>query len=264
MLIDWFTVIAQIFNFLVLLWLLKRFLYQPVLNAIDTREKRIADQLADASSKEAAAQRQLEDLQRKNEEFESQREALLAKAVKSAHDERQKLLEEARKEIDLLRSRGQEMLRNERRSLDREIIRRAQTEVFAIARKALAELAGVSLEPRMVEVFVNRLRQLNGEAKNLLASALALSPRPVLVRSTFELAPPQRQSIEAAIRDTFATGAQIQFETTPELVSGIQLSANGQKVEWSIDDYLASLEKSIGSLLESKAMAATEADQHAA
>ncbi|MFQ3186924.1 MAG: F-type H+-transporting ATPase subunit b, partial [Marinomonas primoryensis] len=53
MLIDWFTVIAQLINFLVLVWLLKRFLYRPILNAIDAREKRIADELADADEKRA-------------------------------------------------------------------------------------------------------------------------------------------------------------------------------------------------------------------
>ena len=55
MLIDWFTVGAQALNFLVLVWLLKRFLYKPILNAVDAREKRIAAELADADAKKAAA-----------------------------------------------------------------------------------------------------------------------------------------------------------------------------------------------------------------
>jgi len=44
-LFDWFTVLAQIANFLILMWLLKRFSYKPVLDTIDAREKRIADLL---------------------------------------------------------------------------------------------------------------------------------------------------------------------------------------------------------------------------
>ena len=50
MLIDWFTIIAQALNFLILAWLLKRFLYRPVLNALDEREKLIASELAQFSS----------------------------------------------------------------------------------------------------------------------------------------------------------------------------------------------------------------------
>ena len=51
MLIDWFTVGAQALNFIILVWLLKRFLYKPILNAVDAREKRIAAELADADAK---------------------------------------------------------------------------------------------------------------------------------------------------------------------------------------------------------------------
>jgi F-type H+-transporting ATPase subunit b len=51
MLIDWFTVGAQVLNFLILVWLMKRFLYQPILDAIDAREQRIAAELANAAAK---------------------------------------------------------------------------------------------------------------------------------------------------------------------------------------------------------------------
>ena len=57
MLIDWFTVGAQALNFIILVWLLKRFLYKPILNAVDAREKRIAAELADADAKKAEAQK---------------------------------------------------------------------------------------------------------------------------------------------------------------------------------------------------------------
>ncbi len=55
MLIDWFTVVAQALNFLILVWLLKRFLYKPILDALDAREKRIAGKLADADAKQLEA-----------------------------------------------------------------------------------------------------------------------------------------------------------------------------------------------------------------
>ena len=57
MLINWFTVLAQAINFLILVWLLKRFLYKPILHAIDEREKGIATQLADVEAKKAVAQK---------------------------------------------------------------------------------------------------------------------------------------------------------------------------------------------------------------
>ena len=81
MLIDWFTVGAQVLNFLILVWLMKRFLYKPILNAIDVREKRIAAELADADMKKAEAQKERDEFQHKNEEFDQHRAALLTKAT---------------------------------------------------------------------------------------------------------------------------------------------------------------------------------------
>ena len=79
MLIDWFTVGAQALNFIILVWLLKRFLYKPILNTVDAREKRIAAELADADAKKAEAQKERDDYQHKNEEFDQQRAALLSR-----------------------------------------------------------------------------------------------------------------------------------------------------------------------------------------
>jgi F-type H+-transporting ATPase subunit b len=250
MLIDWFTVIAQVLNFLILVWLLKRFLYKPILNAIDAREKKVADELANADAKKAEAQKEKEEFKRKNEEFDQQRAALLSKAKDEAKSERQRLLEEARKDASDLRSKQQEALRNDKQNLNQEISRRAQQEVFAIARKALTDLAGTSLEERTVEVFVQRLNELKGEEKEQLTSALSASPNQMLVRTTFDIPKAQHDLIKKTIKETLGVEIQAKFETSPDLVSGIELTINGQKVAWSIADYLTSLEKGIDELLK--------------
>ena len=100
MLVDWFTIVAQAINFLILVWLMKRFLYKPILNAIDEREKRIAAELADADAKKAEAQKERDEFQHKNEEFDQQRATLLSQATDEAKAERQRLLDEARKAAD--------------------------------------------------------------------------------------------------------------------------------------------------------------------
>ncbi len=252
MLIDWFTVGAQALNFLILVWLMKRFLYKPILNAIDTREKRIAKELADADAKKAEAQKERDEFQHKNEEFDQQRAALLTKATDEAKAERQRLLDEARKAADALSAKRQESLANDARNLNQAITRRTQDEVFAIARKALTDLATTSLEARMSEVFTRRLGEMNGEAKAGLGEAIKAASEPALVRSAFELPADQRTAIQNALNETFSADIHLRFETAPDLVSGIEFTTNGQKVAWSIADYLASLEKGVGELLKEK------------
>jgi len=252
MLIDWFTVGAQVLNFVILVWLMKRFLYKPILNAIDAREKRIAAQITDADTKKAEAKKERDEFEQKNEEFDQQRAALLKKATDEADAERQRLLDEARKAADALSAKRQETLRADAKNLNQAISRRTQQEVFAIARKALTDLATTGLEERLGEVFTRRLRELDGEAKTKLAAALKTAPDPALVRSAFDLPAEQRAAIQTALNETFAADIPLRFETVPDVVSGIELTTNGQKVAWSIADYLTSLEKGVSELLKAK------------
>jgi F-type H+-transporting ATPase subunit b len=253
MLIDWFTVGAQALNFLVLVWLLKRFLYRPILHAIDTREKRIAAELSDAGTRQAAARRESDEFRQKNEDFDRQRAGLLSQATAEVEVERQRLLAAARQAADDAGAMRREGLRRDARALDLAIRRRTQTEVFAIVRKTLIDLASASLEERLVDVFIRRLRALDGDAKATLDKALAASAAPAVVRSVLELPAEQRAALQDAVDETFTDGIHLQFVTAPELVSGIELSANGQKVAWSIEDYLVSLEASLDGLLNEKA-----------
>ena len=252
MLIDWFTVGAQALNFLILVWLMRRYLYKPILHAIDEREKRIAAELADADAKKAEAKKDRDEFRHKNEEFDQQRATLLSKATDEAKAERQRLIDEARKAADALSAKRQEALRNDAQNLNQAISRRTQQEVFAITRKALKDLATTSLEERMGEVFIRRLRTMNGDAKAVLATALKTTSVPALVRSAFDLTADQRATIQNALNETFSAEIHLRFETAPELVSGIELSSNGQKVAWSIADYLSSLEKGVSELLKEK------------
>jgi F-type H+-transporting ATPase subunit b len=249
MLIDWFTVGAQALNFIILVWLLKRFLYKPILNAVDAREKRIAAELADADAKKAEAQKERDEFQHKNEEFDQQRAALLTKATAEANAERQRLLDDARKAADALSAKRQEALRSDAVNLNQAIRRRTQQEVFAIAQKALTDLAATSLEERMCDVFTHRLRSMDDKIKEGLADALKTASEPALVRSAFDLPEAQRAAIRKAINETFSADTHLRFETAPDLVSGIELITSGQKIAWSIADYLASLEKGVGELL---------------
>jgi F-type H+-transporting ATPase subunit b len=252
MLIDWFTVGAQVLNFVILVWLLKRFLYRPILNAVDARETRIAGELADADAKRAEAQNERDEFQRKNEVFDEERAALVAKATEEANAERSRLLEEARQAADTLSAKRQEALANDARNLNEAVALRVQREVFAIARKALTDLASTDLEERMAEAFIRRLREMDGKAKAGLAQALKTRSAPALVRSAFDLSTEQRTAIQKAVSEIVSAESGVRFETVPDLVSGIELTVNGRKIAWSIGDYLASLENGVGELLKDK------------
>jgi F-type H+-transporting ATPase subunit b len=233
-----------------LAWLLKRFLYHPVLDAIDAREARIAEKLADAAACKAEAEKDRDSFQQKNDDFDRQRASLLETATQEAKDQRKRLLDDARMTADELTAKQQDALRRDARHFSETLRHRTQEEVFAIARRTLADLADADLQAQMIALFLRKLRPLEGQTKAELAEAVARATEPAIVRAAFDLSEDQRVAIQAAIDETFGGKLHLRFETAPDIVSGIELTINGRKLGWSIAEYLTSLEKSVAALLQ--------------
>lgn len=250
MLIDWFTVGAQALNFLILAWLLKRYLYGPILAAIDARERKIAATLAEAEAKRTEAAAERAEYRQKNESFERERVALRARAADEAKAERQRLLDAARRDADALAAKRREALRNEVSTLQDTLRTRTQAEIFAIARKVLRDLSSSTLEERMTVLFIERLRSLDPGTRAALGAALAAQAGPAIVRSAFELPERERDSIQQALDAAFGRKVAVRFEVSADGLAGIELTLDGQKVGWSIGTYLAALERAVRELAQ--------------
>jgi len=259
MLIDWFTVISQTINFLVLVWLLQRFLYKPIVKAMQTREERIASQLRNAEKQKAEAEAQSAKFRAALDGLEQRKQELLREAENEAETLRRQLKEEAREEIETVREKWQKALRDEQGAFRAELAKGVREEVFSIARSVLADLAGADVQGRMATMFIRRLEKLSADERAKLNLIVAADGKAPLIRSAFELAPPVREAIERAVAE-LEPGAYkgVQYEITPDLVGGIELAANGRKVSWSIGDYLLSLEQRVQQLTAHR----TKTDEH--
>ena len=246
MLIDWFTVVAQVINFLILIWLLKRFLYQPILHAIDARETRIASLLASADAKESEAQKERDMLQHQNEEFNQQRVMRLKEVTDEATIERKRLVDEARREAEALRLQWKEALRREQLNFSQEMLTHMEQEIFSIARKVILELANTKLETQLIDVFLSQQRK----AKDQIMSMTRDLTHDVLIRTGFDLTQAERTSIKEAIQEIASFNVPIAFETSANLISGIELIINGQKVAWSVADYLSELQNHVDAFFQ--------------
>lgn len=249
MLIDWFTVAAQAVNFLILMWLLKRFLYKPVLKAIDDREARIADTVQKAEEQNKAAETEYATFQKKNEDFDLERVRLLTQAQDEAKAAGRRFLEKERQIADASRDKWRSALADEQRRFGDEVVRRVQEEVFAILHQAFADLADTTLETRMIDVFDRRLRQTKGSLNEML-DATPQAPRTFLVKSAFDLSEAQQTALRQTVAETFAADVEVQFQTVPNLIGGVELVVDGRKIAWTINDYLGKLESNISDLLD--------------
>jgi F-type H+-transporting ATPase subunit b len=252
-LFDWFTVFAQIVNFLILMWLLKRFLYKPVLNAIDAREKRIAGLLTETELNEQQMEQQRAELTTKNAAFASQRDALLLQAKTEAKSIKQQMLDAATQDVAQQRSEWLAGLQKEQHNLDQDIGKRTQQEIFYVARRALQDLSGVELETQISQVFIQKLAQLSPQQRQQFSTSVEGQ---LVIRSAMVLADDNKKSLQEAVEKALSTQFPLHYEVDPALVSGIEMLGNGHKLSWNIDDYLSNLEYSIAGLVDSKVVQA--------
>lgn len=248
MLIDWFTIIAQLINFLILIWLLKRFLYKPILKVIDERETLITNQLLKAENIKNEAKKEKDVFEKKNNDFAKNKKDLLQKISLDVKAEYERQLIEIKDEIASFRKKELESFNQERSHIHQEIIIKTQREVFSITRKVLADLADMTLESRIVKSFIKRAYEMESVLKPINPS---IENTAVIVKTAFELNKDQRGEIETAVDNVVGKKFQYKFEVEVSLFSGIEIVMGGNKLAWNIEDYLSKMEESVLGVAES-------------
>lgn len=222
--------------------LLKRFLFKPILRALDEREHKLAQQQAEALARKADAERELSEYAHNNALMEQQRDDFLQQARTEADQEREQLLEAARNDVAVMRADWQRALELEQSSLHQQIMQYTREEVLAITRKTLTDLASMNLEHCICDVFMQRLQVLNEHERKVLKQATQVSSKPLRVQTTFELSPELKCALQQAIAAFFEADVSVEFSTNADLVCGIELGTDGHKLSWNIDAYLTGLE----------------------
>jgi F-type H+-transporting ATPase subunit b len=252
MLVNWFTTIAQIINFLILVWLLKRFLYGPIVRAMRERESGIASTIEEADRKRESAERQEQEYRQKIAELQQEREHLLREARDEADARRKELIQKAREEADSLEAGWKEAVSRDRNAFLRELKQRAANEVCAACRRSLADLADADLESQMLTVFLQRLREWPAlttsgrEGAQESASFRGLTTGSgedgkVTIRSAFEIAPEKRKEIERTLNQRLKKHLPLEYRVSEEVICGIELTVSGHKVSWSLNQYVEEL-----------------------
>lgn len=241
--VDWITVSAQIVNFLILVWLLKRFLYQPVIRAMDGRERRIIQRLEDARASREEADRQAARYREQREALELQRTRILDQAREEAASEKRQMLEAARSEVQELRGQWRRQVDQERTEFLEGLRGRAAEAVWTAARKALSELADTRLEAQIVEVFIARLESLEAGQREALASGSGA----IRILSALELEPPVRRRLTRAVHDCIAEDVEVTYGVSGDLLCGLRLDSEEQQMSWNLADYMDELKTQIES-----------------
>lgn len=248
--IDWFTVLVQIVNFLILLALLKRFLYQRLLDAMARREEKIQAQVKEAEDKNREAEKLRDEARRQVEELDRQREEKSQQIRSEVENLRRQRMTELRAEIERLREEWRESVRNEQSLFLQHLTREIAGRLSVVARAVFESLANANLENRIIELFLEKAgAEAAGQLKALTDSVNRANGK-ISISSSFEIDETMRTKIENTLRRVCASVLVADFQIDPELICGIELRTTDYKVVWSIEDYLASLQDLINRAIE--------------
>lgn len=250
MLIDWFTVGAQIVNFLVLMVLLKIFLYDRVIQAMDEREQNIASRLQEAAQKRQNAEEHQKRVEGKEKDLDQKRDKLLTEAREAARSKREELEQEARSEVDALRDRWTEALDGEKENFARDLQKTAMQQALAVSRRVLKDMAGEDFQDRLIDTFAERIRAMDAEEKAELVKGLDKKETSAVVLSGAEVSSSKRKKITRLVHAEIHPELEIDYRTDADLLGGIELRIHGKKVSWDPGRYLADLEESVLQALE--------------
>ncbi|MGR8930958.1 MAG: F0F1 ATP synthase subunit B [Gammaproteobacteria bacterium] len=244
--IDWLTVGAQWINFLILMWLLRRFLYQPIIQAMDKRQKAIASRNLEAQQQAEQAEQLAEEFRNKLAEMEKQRAELINTARQQAATERETLLQQARSESQELASRWRLEIEQEKALFQNELSRELGNLVLATARRAVIDLTGQQWEQALFGRFLHNLQHLPEQQKDQLTATAANG---LAMASSFELDDAMRKRLCTVLNLPLNGMNDIRFESLPYGQSGLKLSSSGYSVEWTIENYFAQLKTELDAML---------------
>lgn len=248
--LDGFTFVIQIINFLVLVVLLKHFFYTRVIEAMNKREALITARLQETEQQRQIARQEAESYRQQSQALADQRETMLTQTRKEVEAERKTLLAMARTEVDDIRAGWQASVRREQELFFQDLHRRAGHLACEAARHTLHDLANANLEQQTLDIFIERLRSLNGGERQKLLASLDGPESAATIRTAFEIVPNRRDPLIAAVREQLGRQLEVQFETAPELGFGVELETPGRKLAWSLEQYLGSLEDALAEAIK--------------
>ncbi|MCO4847168.1 MAG: F0F1 ATP synthase subunit B [Yoonia sp.] len=241
--IDWITVAAQIANFLVLVWLLKRFLYRPILDGIDAREAEITNRMTEAVQAKDDANTVKEAYHDKARALHVAQSEMSETIRKSAEEKRDALLVEARQRMEREQASWQTHLDDEARKYATQMHRAGAGALLSLTRKALMDLADETLEDRMAHHLVHQLRPIADDLKK------AAGDGPAAVVSSHDRLPVSAQDSLAAELKGLFPDVTADFKTDPTQAPGLILRIGGAELAWTVESYIDGLEALIGDRL---------------
>jgi F-type H+-transporting ATPase subunit b len=236
--LNWTTFILEILNFLVLVWLLKRFFYQPVQAMVARRQEGISAQLHEAEERQQRAEELRQQYENRLADWEAEREAARQALHHELELERERLLEELQQGLEAEREKAEVLATREQGGLQREAEVQALTQGARFVARLLERVASPEVEARLLELLLAELRELPPSELEALQTLQEGKPVAVVVSSVYPLAEGQRQMLQQQLQALVSASLHFSYQQNPALVAGLHVTVGPWVLHANLRDEL--------------------------
>lgn len=242
------TFVLEIINFLVLVWILKRFLYRPVLEVIERRRATIGKKLADAEALHNEAVALQEKYEGRLADWEQERNAARSALARELDAERARRLAGLRTALDQEREQAQAVEARRRAAARRTMEETALARGAGFAARLLERAAGPETERRLAELALDALSGLPEEQRAaLLRDSTGEDSEAIEVASAWPLPDPLRRRLAEVLAAIAGPDIPLHFHEDRDLVAGIRITIGARELAFNIRDELQDFRELSGS-----------------
>ena len=239
--ISWFEIIAQIINFFIILFILQKLLYKPVLNAMAKRQERIQKSQIEADEKMIEAKELIAKYDKRIADIQKEKRDIMDDARKEAEEKKESLIEGYKKEADNKRKVYLKEIENEKERFTKNLRKNLGNSAIKIAAHTLDAISSKELDVEMFNTFILNLEDLTQNIPN----HDVLKEETVSIHSSRELSQDERKTIENVLKDQIKNLREINYETDSSLILGYELNLQTYTVHANVKNYLSEIEKDI-------------------
>lgn len=243
--INWTTVFFQIINFLVIVWILKKYLFKPVLSAMDTREATIQARLEDASKAIKEAEEEKNSLKAKILKAEKERDAIIKQAEIDAEAEYKNMMQIFNNEIAKNKKNFETQMRNEREHLRGSIKELADNVILKTISNAMQDLAGMQIEEPLIENFITKLRAKKFKELAGLKNYYKKIGK-IEVVSSFTIKPELQKEIKQILAELVSEkNVNVKFAENSEIICGVEVLCSPILISYGVNVYMNELKNNL-------------------
>ncbi len=220
--IDWWTLLLQAINFLVLVWLLWRFLYKPVREVIEKRKRLAGEAFAEADRQKQEAEAARQRFEDDRAALAQERQQMLKKSHEDLEKERRQALDDAKRQADELLEDARQAIAKERAAALTEI-RQAATLAVELASDVLRQTRPEGGAGDYMARLEKQLAEMPPEERERLEKDLAEDGAALEVVTAAPLGPEAQSDWARRLAVSLAPEDKIRFAVDPGILGGAEL-----------------------------------------